>query len=102
MPSLLQWTFDCAASFFKSLTFKDAIGALWAPFSIFAGALAAFSFNNRRATRERIDKDVIEGNLALSVLMKFFIIKFSTRGITLTLTKAHQTRGLRSCRGRPR
>lgn len=71
MTGLIQAALEGAVCFLKSLTFKEVIGAVWAPLSIFAGALAAFAFNNRRATRERIDKEVIEGNLALSVMMKF-------------------------------
>lgn len=71
MHGLIQCALDGAASFFTSLTFKEVLAAIWAPLSIFAGALAAFAFNNRRATRERVDKEVIEGNLALSVLMQF-------------------------------
>ncbi|PPQ21098.1 hypothetical protein CV770_02355 [Bradyrhizobium sp. AC87j1] len=76
VPGLVQFALDSAASFFRSLTLKEVIGAFWAPFSIFAGAFSAFAFNNRRATRERIDKEVIEGNLALSVLMKFLNHQF--------------------------
>jgi hypothetical protein len=59
------------ASFFTSLTLKDVISAVWAPFSIFVGAWTAFYFNNRRAARERIDEEVTEGNLAISVLAQF-------------------------------
>lgn len=55
----------------KSLTLKEVVSAFWAPLSIFVGAWAAFSFNNRRAKRERIDDEVREGNLALSVLSQF-------------------------------
>lgn len=59
-------------TFFKSLTLKDVIAAVWAPFSIFVGAWTAFYFNNRRATRERIDDEVTRGNLAISVLAQFY------------------------------
>ena len=46
MPGLVQCALDSTASFFSSLTVKDVVVAIWAPLSIFAGALAAFAFNN--------------------------------------------------------
>lgn len=71
MPNTLQTLFDGIGGLLKSLTLKEVVSAFWAPLSIFVGAWAAFSFNNRRASRERIDKEVTEGNLALSVLAQF-------------------------------
>jgi hypothetical protein len=59
-------------SFLQALTLKDVAVALWAPFSIFVGAWMAFYFNNRRTKQERIDKEITEGNLAISVLAQFY------------------------------
>jgi hypothetical protein len=60
------------AAFVEALTLKDIAAALWAPFSIFVGAWMAFYFNSRRTKQERIDKEVTEGNLAISVLAQFY------------------------------
>jgi hypothetical protein len=51
---------------------KDLIATAWAPLSIFVGAWTAFYFNNRRSRQERMDKEVTDGNLALSVLAEFY------------------------------
>lgn len=53
------------------MTLKDGLATLWAPLSIFIGAWTAFFFNNRRTKLETIDKEVTNGNLALSVLSEF-------------------------------
>ncbi len=54
-----------------SLTAKDVLASVWAPLSIFVGAWIAFYFNNRRSRQDRLDQEVTEGNLALSVLAEF-------------------------------
>ena len=54
-----------------SLTTKEILAAIWAPLSIFVGAWTAFYFNNRRSKQDRVDREVTDGNLALSVLAEF-------------------------------
>jgi hypothetical protein len=71
MLNILQAATDSVSGLLSSLTLKDVLSGIWAPFSIFVGAWVAFAFNNERATRERIDKEIGEGNLALSILAQF-------------------------------
>jgi hypothetical protein len=50
---------------------KDILIWIGSLFSTFIGAWLAFTFNNINSDRERLDKEVVAGNLALSTVAEF-------------------------------